>query len=191
MQAPEGFWEELRTAYATPGRFYHTWRHVEEVLARWQEVAQGPGWQDPKQSWLAVLFHDAVYEHADDEARSAALCRDAAWRWFQLDASRAAELIRFTASHGRNQVNDPDAAHFLDCDMAILGAEPARFAEYEADIAREYAFVDPEVFRAGRRAFLERVLEAERIFLSDFWRERLEARARANIRGVLFSSPQG
>ena len=87
---------------------------------------------------------------------------------------------------------DADAALFLDCDMAILGAEPAAFDAYDAAIAREYHAIPAEAFRAGRRAFLQSVLALPRIFLSDYVHARLDARARANLtRAVSASGERG
>ena len=49
-------WQEVRAAYATPGRAYHTFEHVLEVQARWEEVAHDVGWAHPRATLLAVLY---------------------------------------------------------------------------------------------------------------------------------------
>ena len=189
LSVPGDFWEELRGLYATPPRRYHTFAHVQEVLAWYDKVAAGPGWQRPDEVLLAVLFHDAVYRcgAADNEAESARAARAAIARWLPaLDADRVAALILMTARHGQvapGEVDgDADAAHFLDCDMAILGAAPDDYRRYARLIAEEWAPVLPaESFRAGRRAFLERLLASPRIYLTEMFSRRLEAAARANI----------
>jgi len=179
----------LEAAYAMPPRAYHHAGHIDEVLASHAEVARAVGWKQPREVQLAILFHDAIYVAGahDNEAQSAALARESIAKWLpgeKLDVDRVAALIELTARHGSLKPGDVDAeaALFLDCDMAILGAEPARFDEYDASIAKEYAHVPPELFDAGRRAFLQRVLESERIFLSPFFHERLDAKARGNLR---------
>ena len=157
------------------------------MLAWYDEVAAGPGWQRPGEALCAVLFHDAIYlcGASDNEARSAAVARAALARWLpSLDADRVAALIELTARHGgltASQV-DRDAALFLDCDMAILGAAPDEYRRYARLVAEEWAPVLPAAaFRAGRRAFLERLLASDAIYLTDMFRQRLEATARANI----------
>src|SRR3546814_14995053 len=76
-----------------------------------------------------------------------------------------------------------DTRHFLDCDMAILGAEPAVFDAYDRGIATEYRGTVPAwLFRLNRRRFLKALLGKPRIYLSDFFHELLDARARANLR---------
>ena len=80
---PAGMREALRLAYSTPPRAYHHFGHIEAVLAQFEAVAAGPGWARPREAWLAVLYHDAVYEagRRDNETRSAALAVDAIARW--------------------------------------------------------------------------------------------------------------
>ena len=107
-----------------------------------------------------------------------------------MDANRVAELIVFTARHGKFTPDDfagdavpADAMHFLDCDMAILGAEPAVFDAYDRGIAAEYrGHVPAWLFKLNRRRFLKALLARERIFLSDFFHQRLDAQARINLR---------
>ena len=164
-----------------------------EVLGHYDTVAAGPGWMQPGEALLAVLFHDAVYEagKSDNEARSAQLAREAIAQWLpqaRIDAERVAALVLATARHGKLRPHevDADAALFLDCDMAILGSEPARFDAYDQGIAREYRGRVPGwLFQFNRRRFLRGLLERERIFLSPFFHARLDAPARANLRRAL------
>src|SRR3546814_13409013 len=70
--------------------------------------------------------------------------------------------------------------------MAILGAEPAVFDAYDRGIATEYRGTVPAwLFRLNRRRFLKALLGKPRIYLSDFFDERLDALARANLRRAL------
>lgn len=163
------------------------------VLQHCQEVAAGPGWQQPAEVYLAVLYHDAIYQagRKDNEARSAALALQAIADWPELasvDAGRVEQLILLTARHGELGPADVDAeaALFLDCDMAILAAPEEVFAAYDRGVAEEYKGVVPGfLYRAGRRRFLQGLLRAPRIFLSDFFDQRLDAAARSNLRRQL------
>ncbi|MFT4197536.1 MAG: hypothetical protein QM601_06440 [Pseudoxanthomonas sp.] len=189
LPLPAMQWQALAAAYAEPPRAYHDIGHVQEVLRHHAEVAAGPGWRQPVETWLAVLYHDAIYQpgKSDNEARSARLAERHIAHWLEglADAGRVAQLIELTARHGqlRPQDVDTEAALFLDCDMAILGAAPAVFDAYDRAIAQEYAPVMPGwLYRRKRRAFLRRLLQSERIFLSEFFHRRLDAQARANLR---------
>ncbi|XXT62831.1 hypothetical protein WMF28_16735 [Sorangium sp. So ce590] len=189
---PEALWSAVRAAYGEPGRAYHDLDHVREVLRRVDEVGRDVGWGRPREVFLAALFHDAVYApgRRDNEARSAELARDAVARWLPgegLDEDLIARLILLTARHGSLGPADvgEDEALFLDCDMAILGSDAAAFDAYDQAIAAEYSAVPPELYAAGRRSFFERLLAAEHLFLSPYFRERLEARACDNLRRKL------
>jgi predicted metal-dependent HD superfamily phosphohydrolase len=182
--------DALAAAYADPPRAYHDFGHVLEVLAHFDTVAAGPGWMQPDEVFLAICYHDAIYEagRRDNEVRSAMLAREAIARWLPahgIDADRVALLIEATARHGRLEPDEVDreAALFLDCDMAILGSAHDRFDAYDAGIAREYRGKAPGwLFQFNRRRFLKGLLEGPRIFLSSFFLERLDAAARATLR---------
>lgn len=198
LTLPTPMLSELEAAYATPQRAYHNFGHVQEVLHRFAEVTAGPGWTQPAEVYLAVLYHDAIYEagRKDNEARSADLAMAGIAHWLPeqgVDTLRVAELIDLTARHGRLSPADfgedgfsLDARHFLDCDMAILGAEPAVFDAYDAGIAEEYRGHLPGfLFRLNRKRFLKGLLARDRIYLSDWFHQRYDAPARANLRRAI------
>ena len=187
----------LRQAYASPPRAYHHFGHVEDVLAHYRTVAEGPGWHQPREVGLAVLYHDAIYVpgRSDNEAESARLAIEHIARWWPhagIDSARVSDLILLTARHGALDATDfgddavaEDTRRFLDCDMAILGAEPQAFAEYDRAIAEEYRAVPRWLYRIKRRRFFRKLLASERIYLSDFFGDRFEARARDNLQAAL------
>jgi predicted metal-dependent HD superfamily phosphohydrolase len=193
LAPPEGFWQALHDGYHSPPRHYHTIDHVVEVARWYQVVAREQGWTRPREVFLAVLFHDVVYQAGarDNEQRSAAVAADALQRWLGdagIDTRYVAQLIELTARHGGLAAGDVDAeaALFLDCDMAVLAAPADVYARYEQGVAAEYLTVyPPELFAQGRRRFLEGLLARERIYLSPFFHDRLDAPARANLRNAL------
>lgn len=185
----------LEAAHADPPRAYHTLAHAQVVLGEVEAIAAGPGWTHPREVALAAAYHDAVHVPgaADNEARSAALVREHVGRWMPdagIDVDRVAQLIEYTARHGRitasDLADDPaplDAMRFLDCDMAVLGAPAPVFDAYHRGIAAEYRGRVPAwLFALNRRRFLKGLLARERIFLSDDMHARLDAQARINLR---------
>lgn len=194
LTLPTAMLSTLEAAYATPPRAYHDFRHVQEVLRHFAEVSAGPGWVQPAEVYLAALYHDAIYEagRKDNESRSAELAKAQIAQWLPevgIDALRVAELINLTARHGQFAPEDfggdgfsLDVCHFLDCDMAILGAEPALFDAYHGGIEKEYrGHVPGFLFLLNRKRFLKGLLAQERIYLSDWFHQRYEAQARANV----------
>lgn len=200
IRLPAGQLAALEVAYSTPPRAYHSFAHVQEVLWHYGEVDAGPGWRKPVEAWLAVLYHDAIYVpgRRDNERHSASLALEHIQQWLPdagLNGARVAELIELTARHGSISAGDlgtgpgaRDAMHFLDCDMAILGACADTFDAYDRGIAAEYEGVLPSVvFRFNRRRFLKSLLRRDRIFLSEYFHERYDAIARENIERALGS----
>lgn len=166
---------ELAAAWSEPHRAYHTLQHLEECLAHLDGIAP-----DAHAVEVALWFHDAIYDtHASDNEE-----RSADWAARELTghdalAARVRDLILATR-HNAIPAGD-EAALMVDIDLAILGADEARFAEYEAQVAREYAWVPREVYVRERTKILQSFLDRERIYTTDAFRARLGAAARRNL----------
>lgn len=181
----DALFAQLLARYSEPHRHYHTVQHLHECLAAFEQVRVLA--QRPDEIEIALWFHDAIYEvkRADNEARSADWAHTAlrAAGVAEETAARVHALImatRHTAVPG-----DADEQLLVDVDLSILGADEARFAEYERQIRQEYAFVPGFLFRSKRRAILKGFLDRASIYSTPAFRQRLEARARANLAGAL------
>lgn len=193
VSLPAAMWAEIEAAYQTPPRAYHNIKHVHEVTARYENVATTLGWQNPKEVYLAVLYHDAIYQagRKDNETRSSDMALAAVEKYLSdesIDTLKLKNLIELTAKHGHLQPDnlDEDTKHFLDCDMAILGSDPEQFIAYDKAIASEYRGKLPGwMFQFLRRKFLKGLLDSPRIYLSEFFHQSHEAKARVNIASLL------
>ena len=179
---------ELDRRYREPHRHYHTWEHIEECLQllEWARHLA----DDPAAVEMALWFHDAVYDPrgGDNEERSARLAREsaAAMGLREQLAERIGELILVTrVGAPEPDRGSSDALVVGDVDLAILGRSPRRYRRYEAAIRREYAWVPVEEFRRRRAAILQGLLARPRLYATDLFRSRFEARARANLHGSL------
>jgi predicted metal-dependent HD superfamily phosphohydrolase len=190
IRLPKESYETLVAAYASPPRPYHSFDHVIAVVEQWRDIQRRIGWSRPVDPYLALLYHDAIYiaGRSDNEERSAVFAEEQLRGLPGRDIANVARLIRLTAAHGKLHAAEVDreTALFLDCDMAILGADDAVFDRYEAGIAAEYSHLPAALYAAGRRRFIERLLASPRIFLSDDFHQRIEKRARANLQRSLY-----
>jgi predicted metal-dependent HD superfamily phosphohydrolase len=184
--------ERIRRLHSGPERGYHGWSHPQALLALLDDVRGRLN--DPVAVECAILLHDAVYDPArgDNERRSAALARELlAGVVAEPALARAVRLIEASELHAvPERLPDEEANDcriFLDLDLSILGAEPAAFDRYEAGVRHEYRHLSDATFRAGRAAILRRLLERERLFLSDWGQERFEQSARTNLERSLRS----
>ena len=186
----EALHAELLARYAEPHRAYHTQQHLAECLALFAEVRHLA--ERPAEIEVALWFHDAIYDvhRHDNEALSAAWARTAL-----LDAGAAADVAERVADlvlATRHSVAPatPDEQLLVDVDLAILGAAPARFAEYEVQIRVEYAHVPLAVFHEKRGAILAGFLARPVLYGMPALRERFEAPARANLQAAVDALPR-
>ena len=189
---PDGLMPLLMAAYSQPGRFYHGVPHLEHVLNLYDEVEAGPGWEYPLEVRLALAFHDfiCVPGAKDNENKSAEVARRTINEFYTdggVDIGHVCDMIEMTACHGSTllQYCINDEKMMFDVDMAILGGSPGVFAEYEDNIAAEYSIFPVELYKAGRKQFLEGLLLNESIYLSLYFRDKLEKKARNNIENAL------
>jgi predicted metal-dependent HD superfamily phosphohydrolase len=178
---PSAVHAQLLSRYGEPHRAYHTLQHLQECLALRQEMAAPCS--STAEIDIALWFHDAIYEPSrnDNEARSA--------DW--LDAvsieagvtgdvrNRLHSLVMVTRHSAMPAT--PDEAMLVDIDLAILGAPPERFAEYEAQVRQEYRWVPEWLYRRKRREILAGFLDRDTIYSTAAGRQRFEAQARRNL----------
>jgi len=179
----------LVAAWSEPQRRYHSLRHLQECLQgleRW-----GRDLVARHEIGMALWFHDAVYEPERDNNEE----RSARWAARSLrehgvadDAiRRIGRMVRATR-HLSARATDAKVeglALMLDIDLAILGADRARFEEYERQVRLEYAHVPDEAFARGRADFVERLLQIDPLYRTEPVRSELESRARDNLQRSL------
>ena len=173
--------EDLVARYAEPHRKYHTLEHLDECLATFANVRALAG--RPAEVEVALWFHDAIYDTRSNsnEKQSAALAASTVREALGSPecAGRVGALVM--ATRHVELPTDGDTRLLVDVDLSILGANPVRFDAYERQVREEYAWVPDMVFRTKRRKILEGFLARPAIFSTPYFRQRLEARARANI----------
>jgi len=182
---PDGLFEALATQYAEPHRHYHTAQHIAECLVH-MDSARSLCTHDTEVE-LALWFHDAVYEPRakDNEAQSADWAvRVMCGAGLPANAGERVRALIMKTCHDALP-DTPDAQVLVDIDLAILGADTARFDEYERQIRQEYAWVPGFLFRRKRREVLEGFLGRPVIYSTSFFNRTLEKKARENLARAL------
>jgi predicted metal-dependent HD superfamily phosphohydrolase len=178
-------YEGLSAAYAERHRAYHTGRHIDECLARFDEVRALAG--EPFEVECALWFHDAIYDpmSSNNEARSA----DRAGEFLQKHrmAPYRIERVRrhVMATRHVEPLSADDSGLVVDIDLSILGSAPERYAEFERDVRREYRWVPATVYRRKRAEILRSFLERPRIYHFDRMADQFELAARRNVAGAV------
>ena len=166
-------------------RSYHNTHHLSACLGHLGQIQlQEPhALANHNAAALALWFHDAVYWpwSRRNEARSAAW----AARFLQsLDVSpelveQVHHHIMATQKHDSNTAGD--TRWVLDIDLAILGSSPAHYHAFECNVRKEYAFIPVKRYIAGRLAILQSFAQRSTIYLTPYFAQRYEARAKHNI----------
>ncbi len=172
---------ELIRAYSSPDRYYHNLAHIQDCLSVFDQTSHLA--THPEEVELAIWFHDAVYNtrRNDNEQKSAewaeVVIQQSGLSW--EIAKRVASSI--LATRHQEEVTNNDAQLLVDVDLSILCRDSAVFWRYEENIRKEYAWVPEDVFRRERAKILRGFLDRQHIYYHREYRERFEARARANL----------
>ena len=167
--------------YAEAHRHYHCAQHIAECLAHFDGAHSLC--EHAEEVEFALWFHDAIYEPRakDNEAKSA--------QWAirvmtaaGLPAPAQARMHALIMATCHDALPDtPDAQVLVDIDLAILGAESARFDEYENQVRAEYGWVPEFLFRRTRRKILESFLARTSVYATPHFKTKLEKKARDNL----------
>ena len=167
--------------YAEPQRAYHTLRHLTHCLDELEDARHLA--EHPNEVEMALWFHDAIYDPKakDNEERSAELARRVATEALLPEAfgNRVADLVLATRHHGLPE--GADACLLVDIDLSILGRPQGEFDEYETNIRKEYLFVPWDRYRSARSAVLRSFLDRPAIYSTEFFQQKYESRAKANL----------
>lgn len=187
---PDAVLSDLKGRYVEPQRHYHTWEHITALLG-WFDL-RATTLNDPDAVFLAILFHDAVYDPRgkDNETRSEMLlARTALPEWSQESIDRARRMIAATTTHtlppGLEPAEGADVGEFLDMDMSILGASQSTFDAYDKAIRREYRHVPGLLYHPARKRILSDFLNRQTLYFSIWGQDRFDQAARANLRRVV------
>ncbi len=177
--------DELQRAHAEKHRHYHTHDHINAMLKHFEHVDDQL--DRPPLVEIAIWFHDAIYNvyKKNNEKRSA----EWAQRFLkhnqapEKDGRYVYDLIMATC---HNAVpTKADARYLVDMDLTILGASGKVFQHYEVCIRREYRWVPMPIYQRNRKKVLESFLKRPTIYLTDYFKETFEAKARANLEASL------
>lgn len=184
--------ERLLERWAEPGRFHHNVKHLVDVLAKVDQLAEET--HDPEYVRLAAWYHGAVFSSAptnayaqrggEDEVASSEL---AAAELGALGVPPAAvqrihDIITGIARH-RDAI-DVDTQALCDAELATLAVEPQRYASYRRDVRSEYAHLPLRDYLTARIAILTKLLARKQLFASPLGHQ-WEDPARENLSAEL------
>jgi predicted metal-dependent HD superfamily phosphohydrolase len=178
---PSKMFENLSRLYSNPVRVYHNLSHIQDCLNEFDSASILT--QFPDEVELALWYHDSVYDlpGEDNEGKSAQLVQDILLNASLSERSiqRVHDLILITGHVLLPE--EMDGMILADADLSILGKPRGDFDRYRRNIRKEYAVIPEDQFSEGRRKVLQMFLDREAIYSSDFFRDRYEEQAKANL----------
>ncbi|MEI6426391.1 MAG: hypothetical protein WCO66_03495 [Candidatus Absconditabacteria bacterium] len=177
--------EELASIYNASGNIYHNWSHISSCLAELEankELAE-----DYKAIKEAVLFHDIIYipGKRDNEEESALFAENYLKNRGESEeyCHKVRDLVLIT-KHNEIPVTK-DQELIIDIDLSILGQDDQTYQNYTNNVKHEYQKAMPELtdeqFYLGRKNFLKKFLQKDKMYFTKTFSDKYESQARQNL----------
>lgn len=177
----ENLWSEIEQKHSEKGRYYHNLEHLENMFSELDAV------KDRLENYsfisFSVFYHDVIYDTSSksNEEKSAEFAKIRLEK-LHVDSEsvkKISEQIIATKTHQKSEDNDTN--YLLDADLSILGKDLKTYVDYTKKIRKEYAIYPDIFYKPGRKNVLQHFLKLKNIFKTEYFHEKYEVRARANI----------
>ena len=174
---------DLRRRLGGPDRRFHNLHHIHDCLHRLDEVESLVADRDAVE--IALWFHDAVYVPSDpeNERLSAELFLAKSNGADPVFRRRVCGLI--LATRHKCTAHSNDRRFIEDIDLAGFGASWKTFMREGELLREEFAAQSDDQYYAGQVCFLARLKQRRSFFSTDYFRDRYEAKAQANLDRLL------
>ena len=181
--------ELLIERWSTPDRRFHNLRHLIDMLARVDELAEES--HNPDIMRVACWYHGCVFSSdveevirgngGEDETASAAFA-EADLRHLGVPMETVKRVCCLIVNLKRHMLDehDIDAQALIDADLGTLAVDPQTYTEYVRLLREEYSHIPVEEYLRGRLTIVSRLLDREHLFHSPLG-ERWEHPARENL----------
>lgn len=185
IEEVDGLWNEIVEHYTEESRQYHNLEHLENLYTALLSV------KTLVKTWEALLFtmfyHDIVYNatKSDNEEQSAFL---AVKRMEELGVSKELTQLcnaQILATKSHQSTNCMDTNYFTDADLCVLGQSWVSYFRYIQNIREEYKIYPDIIYKPGRKKVVKHFLNMDRIYKTDFFFIKYEAKARENLQKEL------
>ena len=181
--------ELLIERWSTPDRRFHNLRHLIDMLARVDELAEES--HNPDIMRVACWYHGCVFSSdveevirgngGEDETASAAFA-EADLRHLGVPMETVKRVCCLIVNLKRHMLDehDIDAQALIDADLGTLAVDPQTYAKYVRLLREEYSHIPLEEYLRGRLTIVSRLLDREHLFHSPLG-QRWEHAARENL----------
>jgi predicted metal-dependent HD superfamily phosphohydrolase len=191
----------LKQQYIYDNRFYHDIRHIMSTLELFDVIKHDiPEVYRRIAMQFSLIYHDSIYDSTKPDEfnikRSIRSVLDA------VSPTRTDEMLGFTDlletyisatnhfqlieddTHRNNMTSEEK--YISDIDLYSLSIDESIFKKNNENIRKEFSNLNDVEFYSGQRQFLRKILNLNKIYLTDFFGN-FEADARRNITNHLDS----
>ena len=193
------WWSIIRDSYCTHWRYYFNLYHIFKILCNFDKYFNEDIYPSEYKIILevAIWFHRIVFIPLDidltynvDQSYLIAekFIKESNYSVITLEnVEFIKNLIQSVFRHRQRieyENNSLDQLNklFLDIIIAFLGTDKEEYAKYSENVRNDYLWVEEKEFKAKRCIILRRLLDRERIFITNKWFEAFEEKARINIK---------
>lgn len=181
--------ELLIERWSTPDRRFHNLRHLIDMLARVDELAEES--HNPNIMRVSCWYHGCVFSAdaeevsrrngGEDETASAAFA-EADLRHLGVPVETVKRVCCLIVNLKRHMLDeqDIDAQALIDADLGTLSVDPQTYADYVRLLREEYSHIPLEDYLRGRLTIVSRLLDRDHLFHSPLG-QRWEHAARENL----------
>ena len=171
---------EVQAHYDESHRQYHTPNHIRHCLRELDQIPRPL--QDADAIELAIWFHDVIYDigQPDNEAQSVVLFEQVSDGDLTKNIRDQVSRLIMATCHG-DVLKNLDEQYTADIDLSSFGLPWEAFLDDSIRVRGELTHQTDAEFLAGHRKFVSFLLNRPRIYFTDHFHDRYEARARANI----------
>jgi len=192
-QKSDEVFQEILKNYSQPNRFHHDLEHIVSMLdiihlIAFPYLAELTPTARKALVW-AIWTHDIVYDtmlkvnkkSKSNEQRSIELMAVLSKRLNLNQAIIDQATMYIKATEHKLKLSNIGSQYIADVDLLILGQSHNRYKKYEQAIRKEYAWVPLKTYTQKRIEILQRFLDREHIYYTEYFREEYEKIARKNL----------
>ena len=183
--------DSLAHHYTHPDRYYHNLEHIYYCMTKLEEVCDLV--ENFRNLELAIFFHDSIYgfwtESGQNEEYSSRFAKFFITELMGLSfviANDTCLLIEDTAYHFNNRPTElgkltHDGEYLMDIDIANLGDSWEVFSKNMENVAKEFGWVDPKLYKVERIKILRHFLNRDPLYKTEYFRSKYEVKAKINL----------
>ena len=196
------WWTILRDSYSTHWRYYFNLNHIYQILQKFDKYYDEEIYPAEYKTLIevAIWFHRIVFIPLAIDSKYNVEQSNMILKSFMEETKYEVitksqfeflkSLVMSVHRHRKTQTYEDDLHNklntfFLDIILSFLGFEEEVYKKFTILVRKDFLWIEKSEFRQKRKIILQRLIDRERIFLSDSIYTAFEEQARKNLKSEL------